>query len=237
MKESIYTIPISEVFEPMCGCPLCTLYSQLETRWVEYISGAAMMEPAVRIETNRQGFCAHHFDMMLAVQKRLSVALILQSRLIHLRENLTQVAPEKKPLFGRKEPLREAEDCFVCERIEQEFSRIGENIAVVWQREPAFRTLYSQQEFFCHPHYELLAQAGANVLKGKQRDEFIEETARITTKKLDEVKGQIDEFCFLFDHRSAGSGRPSPEVAGAIDHAIAYLTAGYTQEENGANNK
>ena len=25
MRDSIYTIPISEVFEPKCGCPICRM--------------------------------------------------------------------------------------------------------------------------------------------------------------------------------------------------------------------
>ena len=57
MKESIYTIPISEVFEPRCGCPLCRLRDTLEQRCIDYIMGAAMMEPDIRIRTNEQGFC------------------------------------------------------------------------------------------------------------------------------------------------------------------------------------
>lgn len=238
MKESIYTIPISEVFAPKCGCPLCRLYETLEIRWVEYISGAAMMEPAVRIETNRQGFCAHHYELMLKVQKRLSVALILQSHLIELDETLTDITPEKKSLFGSKEKGREAESCFVCERIAQEFSRIGENIAVIWEREPAFRTLYDAQEFLCLPHYQMVAQAGANVLKGATRSEFIQASATLTRKKLQQVKENIDAFCFLFDHRSAGKERPSPEVSAAIESAVGYLTANTrTAEDRERENK
>ena len=56
MKETIYTIPINEAFEAKCGCPLCTLRRKLERDSVEYIMGAAMMEPDVRIETNKRGF-------------------------------------------------------------------------------------------------------------------------------------------------------------------------------------
>ena len=49
MRESILTIPVSEIFEPKCGCPICTMRDMLEQRTVDYIMGAAMMEPAVRI--------------------------------------------------------------------------------------------------------------------------------------------------------------------------------------------
>ncbi|MBE7064154.1 MAG: hypothetical protein E7390_10290, partial [Ruminococcaceae bacterium] len=66
MRDTIYTIPLTDVFEPKDGCPLCRLYDILEERCVEYIMGAAMMEPDVRVETNRLGFCRHHYDMMLA---------------------------------------------------------------------------------------------------------------------------------------------------------------------------
>ena len=65
MRESILTIPVNEIFEPKCGCPICAMRDILEKRTVEYIMGAAMMEPDVRIETNRQGFCRTHFEQML----------------------------------------------------------------------------------------------------------------------------------------------------------------------------
>ena len=54
MKDTIYTIPVSEVFEPKEGCPLCRMRDTLEERCLEYIMGAAMMEPDVRQDTNRQ---------------------------------------------------------------------------------------------------------------------------------------------------------------------------------------
>ena len=30
MRDSIYTIPVSEVFEPKCGCPICAMERTLE---------------------------------------------------------------------------------------------------------------------------------------------------------------------------------------------------------------
>ncbi len=45
MREDICTIPISEVFEPKEGCPICRMRDTLENRVTEYITGAAMMEP------------------------------------------------------------------------------------------------------------------------------------------------------------------------------------------------
>ena len=54
MKESILTIPVNEVFEPRRGCPVCAVRNAAEEHISEYIMGAAMMEPDVRIEQTRR---------------------------------------------------------------------------------------------------------------------------------------------------------------------------------------
>ena len=76
MREDICSIPISEIFEPKDGCPICRLRDVLEERTIKYITGAAMMEPDVRIETNKQGFCRLHYGQMLNCRKKLNVALM-----------------------------------------------------------------------------------------------------------------------------------------------------------------
>ena len=98
MRESLLTIPISEILEPKCGCPICRMRDMLEQRTVEYIMGAAMMEPDVRIETNRQGFCKTHFEQMRNCKNRLSLALMLQTHLQSLQKNIF----DKKSLFEGK---------------------------------------------------------------------------------------------------------------------------------------
>ena len=74
MLEKIYTIPVNEAFD-QCrgneaeGCPFCKLYRRLENDEIEIILGASMMEPDIRIQTNRLGFCGRHFDIMFDVTK------------------------------------------------------------------------------------------------------------------------------------------------------------------------
>ena len=125
MRESILTIPISEIFEPKEGCPICRMRNMLEGRTVEYIMGAAMMEPDVRIETNRAGFCSVHFSQMLKQKNRLSLALMLQT---HLDETRGQLFSRKKlfePKNSRKKRLSEInESCFVCEKVDWGMERL-----------------------------------------------------------------------------------------------------------------
>ena len=40
MRNDITSIPVSEVFDPKEGCPICRMRDTLEKRVVEYITGA-----------------------------------------------------------------------------------------------------------------------------------------------------------------------------------------------------
>ena len=75
MKPNITTIPISDLFAQTEGCPICRMYRMLEEQYTEYITGAAMMAPDVRVQTNKVGFCHRHFSMMVNNGPRLSNAL------------------------------------------------------------------------------------------------------------------------------------------------------------------
>lgn len=87
---------------------------------VDYITGAAMMEPDVRIETNKQGFCFPHYQMMLAKRNRLGVALMLESHLDELDKQIFAGLP----LLGKsgkkqgKDAGQAAGSCFICRQVD-----------------------------------------------------------------------------------------------------------------------
>ena len=115
MRDDICTIPVSEVFEPKDGCPLCRMHDTVEKRITDYILGDAMMEPDVRIATNESGFCAEHYDKMAARRGRLQLALMLETHVQQVeRECLVSTVPfeancnglcssyDKQQLFGKE---------------------------------------------------------------------------------------------------------------------------------------
>ena len=124
MRDDICTIPVTDAFEENDGCPICRMYDTVEKRILEYIMGAAMMEPDVRIETNRLGFCGRHYKRMLKMRGRLSLALILQTHAAEVRKNVTEAGflVSKAKKADRAEELLES--CFVCEKIEWGFERM-----------------------------------------------------------------------------------------------------------------
>lgn len=237
MREDICTIPISEVFEPRDGCPICRMRDMLEDRMATYITGAAMMEPDVRIETNRLGFCKDHFDQILARGSRLSVALILESLLHEVEQDVfPEGKADQKTAVKKLLPAadRRAHSCFVCENIETNMEHLMETVIKLWQNEPDFRTLYAQQPCICFPHYRTLLKAGTKMNK-KLFPEFQEATRSLALKYLHEVEGDITHFCRMFDYRNKdgdwGNSRDS------IERAIWYLTSRQPQVETNAGEK
>ncbi len=216
MKESIYTIPVSEVFEPKDGCPICRLRDTLEKRSVEYVMGAAMMEPGVRIETNKSGFCSKHFEMMLKQQNRLSIALILESHLEHIQKEIVKNL---------------SQSCYVCDKIDWAMQRMYETIFKLWSKEESFRELYSQQPVICLEHYAQLASMAVAKLGKKQAPQFLEETEKLSRKYLDKVQSDVSHFCKMFDYRNSGPNADWGNSRDSIERAIWYLTSRAPEKE------
>ena len=128
MRQDICTIPISEIFEENDGCPICRMREVIEKRIIDYIMGAAMMEPDVRIETNRLGFCERHFDQMLESRGRLQLALILESHIDEINKNIFEKKMFNSPAKKGATAKKMSESCFVCDKIEWGFSRMIETI-------------------------------------------------------------------------------------------------------------
>ena len=212
MREDITSIPISEVFEPKDGCPVCRLRDMLEERSVTYIMGAAMMEPDVRIETNKQGFCRLHYGQMLNCRKKLNVALMLQSHLAEIAKN--GVTTVKK---GQKK-----DNCFVCNKIEHNMEQITLNICRLWEKEKDFRKLYSEQPFICLTHCKDLSVAAEKMPK-KQRKEFLDVTKQLTEKQLVALNEDIVKFCSMFDYHNNGQ-EDWGNSKDSVERTIEWLT-------------
>lgn len=226
MRDSIYTIPISEVFEPKCGCPICRMRDTLEQRCVEYIMGAAMMEPDIRIETNRLGFCADHFDMMLHCKNRLSLALMLESHLKSLRENGYQEIMKKAAAKPKKRAgMTTVNDtCFVCDQIDTVLHTMLNTVILQWRRDGDFKKLFAEQEFICLPHAELLLQAAHDGLPKKLWPEFSERVVSLLDKHIEEVGKDVSHFCKMFDYRNASANADWGNSRDSIERAILLLS-------------
>lgn len=231
MAEQIYTIPINEAFEKKHGCPLCALAQDLERSSLDYIMGAAMMEPDVRIQTNRLGFCRPHYDKMLAMKNRLSLALMLESRLAVVEDAL--VPPDIKT--GRFSKLKKNSDdisgdailatsqtCFVCSRAGEFEKQYMSNLVHMYKKDPAFRQKLLDQEFFCLEHYGKLLQYGKADLSEAAYAQFAADLHQVEIKYIQNLSQAVTGFCRSFDHQNAGKAL-MPNQVSSVDDAIDFL--------------
>ena len=199
MREDICTIPISDVFEVKEGCPICRMYSMLEKRAIDYITGAAMMEPDVRTVTNKKGFCGSHLYKMVKDKSGLSLALMLQTHLDDLEDSLFAGSDKDGKIATER-----LSSCFLCEKINWGMDRMIETIYITFENDKDFRDMFSSQPTFCLPHYELLLTGIKKSRLKKYSSEFRSVLKDITKKQLDEINSDLKHFCSMFDYRNRG---------------------------------
>ena len=236
--EQIYTIPVNEAFEAgakdaACGCPMCALYHKLEEDELELILGASMMEPDVRIKTNKKGFCRTHYDMMFVRKNRLGMALTLESHLKELREDLSKGLvgtllgkPEAKPI---KRIAALESSCYVCERIDFHFQHMAETVVLLFDTDETFVEKLKSQPYFCLPHYRLLLEKAAVRLSKKQLPVFCDITSRVVDSYLETLTEDVSWFCKKFDYRF--NDEPWKNSKDSVERAIKFLRADLHRKE------
>lgn len=225
--ETIYTIPIHDAYQVRSGCPVCRLEHDLETASLEYVLGAAMMEPDVRIEINRYGFCSKHFSAMLKMQKRLPLALILESYTQEMLVQITQQAPGKRefPVITEKFSIA-ADGCFVCKQLTDRLMKYYSNIVHLWLHEVEFREETRNQPYFCPHHLAGLLTCAQKELPKKYFTDFYTDHTSKTAEKLSALSEKISKFCKSFDYRFTDE---LGEARTAVEDAIAFLTGADTE--------
>ena len=228
MRESILTIPVNEVFEPREGCPICRMRDTVEQHICEYIMGAAMMEPDVRIETNKLGFCHTHYSQLMKQNNRLSLGLMLNSHLEELRGNIF----EKKGLFVSKDSKAKkagevGDTCFVCSKVQWGIDHMLETVFTMFAKDGKFKNLFKSQECFCVPHYHYLAEKSAEKMSKADRPELMKALDEIMQNYIKQLNSDVNDFCNSFDYRNAGKlhSAEMEHVRTSVERAIEFLTS------------
>ena len=179
------------------------------------------MEPAVRIRTNKEGFCKTHYDMMLTRKNRLSMALTLESHLAEIAEQLA--GGGVSAIFGN--PIKKIagikDSCYVCSRIEFYFNNMMETAVLLWETDETFRGKFAQSPYFCLPHYIRLDAAAKNRLSKSDYSAFGKIARGIMKKYADELLSDVSWFCKKFDYRY--EDEPWYNSKDAVERATKFL--------------
>jgi enamine deaminase RidA (YjgF/YER057c/UK114 family) len=231
MKEKIYTIPVTDAFREDCECPLCVLERKLEDEYVEYILGPFLMEPEGRIETNENGFCRKHFEMLYKVQsKRHGLALILDTHLIEqnkkfkkmydakldallknseislvksLSNKITSKQTESEKLVDQliSELSNLENKCTVCSKLNFTMDRYIDVTLYLWFKEEDFRELFNSKKGFCMKHFKVLLEGTKKHLNARETAVFVENLLKIQVDNMQRVQEEVNWFTKKFDYR------------------------------------
>ena len=230
--ETIYTIPINEVFDLLteegapCECPVCHLEGRLEENELDLILGASMMEPAIRIKTNAEGFCRDHYKKMLGMKNRLGLALMLESHLAEIKKRISPspvaaLTGKKADHFASAVAKTEA-SCYICGKMSFHMERSLRNLAALYSQDPAFRKKFTEAPLICLPHARALCEEAKRELSGKELSAFTADTMALAHRYLDALSEDVSFFCKKFDYRYADE--PWGNAKDAPIRAAAFLT-------------
>lgn len=221
MREDICTIPISDVFEENDGCPICRMRNTVEKRTLDYIMGAAMMEPDIRIETNRLGFCDEHLGMMMDMRGRHALALMLTSHIEEIRKKVF-----KNDLLGArvKNAGKVTDSCFVCEKMAWGMDRMRDSIYRLYDSERDFRNMFDNQPYLCVKHYKWLADDVGKVSK-RYRSEFIKSINKLSGEYLDTLHADLQHFCSMYDYRNNTADADWGNSRDSVERTFLFLTS------------
>ena len=221
MKEELYTIPVNEGFEAEDECPFCFMERDTEQRAIRYVVGpaATYMEPHVRAATGRVGFCGHHMKSLYDYGNHLGAALLLQTHMTSLLDELKAKAenveiPEKRGIFRKKVQTGDMpyweilaarkESCYICDKVEYNMSRHYHTFFVLI-KDQEFRRKVENCKGFCMRHFARLLQEAENCLPDSQRQWFYTTAYRLMCENMERVKGDLDWLIAKYDYRNAGA--------------------------------
>lgn len=224
MKEHIYTIPLTDALGEDTECLLCSIEKKCDDDAVSYFTGAAMMEPDVRCETNVKGFCPIHYKKMKEAGNTLSVALILQTRIKEINGLLCEEEPKKKSFFGKKQESNVSENCHAafsgcaaCERVAGRMSDCIDNFVYLLSTDKEFKDKFFASKGLCMKHFEAVLS--------KTDGELYTELLKLQKKEMERILSEIDRFVQKFDYRNADM--PWENAKDAPERAILKLRGEY----------
>ena len=225
MQPNIATIPITEIFTETAGCPVCRMRKMLEAQYVEYITGAAMMAPDVRVITNRVGFCHRHYSMMVNTGPRLSNALLLQT---HIDEVRGKVFPKRDSDPPSKQMLADIHTldrtCYVCDRIDHDILHLLRTVYAQFGKDEDFRAQYRAQDCICLDHYALIMEnVNKKVMDKRTLTAFYEATNALSKRYMDTLYDDVTHFASMYDYRNKGGDYKNSKDS--IERSVSFITS------------
>ena len=239
MKEQLYTIPVNDIFEKNCECPICAMKKNLEEDAVAFTMGPSYMEDDIRMATDQTGFCSRHMQLLYDFENRLALALIIDTQMKNIIKNIELLQKKGRKttggLFSKKEktPLFRFTDqinnsCFICERIKRIFERYLATTFYLYENDSSFVTKFKQSRGFCLEHYGLLYEMAPTFLRHDTLEAFTTDLDYVFLENYKRMEEELSWFVDKFDYRNADA--PWKTSKDALPRAMTKCNGILTEE-------
>lgn len=247
MKDTIYTIPLTDAFQSGDECPFCFIHRKIEQDAISFTLGSSYMQDDMRDITDSLGFCNDHYKKLYDYGNRLGLAMILQTHYQSLHKDLSTALKENKlpsPSLLKKLSRRtqvtkgaqpstvaiysRTESCYVCDRIEQDLKRYGETFFYLFEHHEDFKELFLNSNGFCLSHFATLLDMAPYYLKEENKIYFTEVAQKILLDSLTRIEEDLSWFIDKYDYRNANE--PWKNAKDAIPRSIQKVSSIYVQD-------
>lgn len=249
MKDTIYTIPLTDAFKAGDECPFCFIKRKLEQDAISFILGCAYMEDDIRADTDKIGFCGEHFKKMYDYGNRLGNALMLHTHYIALEKELTEkikaFSPSKAGILATFKKPKTVNDtagnvisswvnekthsCYVCDSLNQNFVRYMNTFFYLIETSEEFRTLFKDSKGFCLPHFGDIMALADTQLSDKYKEEFYPILFEQMQSNFKRIEEDLSWFIDKYDYRNKDADWKTSKDA--IPRAMQKLGSVYVQDE------
>lgn len=249
MKDTLYTIPLTDAFKSGDECPFCFIYRKLEQDAISFTLGASYMEDDIRAQTDDLGFCSSHYKKLYDYGNRLGLAFILQTHYVALQKTLKNSLKSTSPAAPtllqklRKGPkiqstkgntsatqslYNKIDSCYVCNRVNYNFNRYIKTFFYLITTNKDFKALFEGSKGLCLPHFTQLLDEAPYHLKEKDTTIFLEESQKKLLESLKRIEEDLSWFIDKYDYRN--NDAPWKNAKDAIPRGIQKLSSIYVQD-------
>lgn len=244
MKDTIYTIPLTDAFQSGDECPFCFIHRKLEEDAISFTLGSSYMQDDIREVTDQLGFCSHHYKKLYDYGNRLGLALILQTHYRSLAKTLEHELQTSLPTLSFLEKLtkkktlettslidslhQRTDSCYICTRIESNMERYCKTFFHLLSTDDAFKILFKESKGLCLPHFSLLLEIAPLYLDARTKTFFFEESRRLVLESLQRIEEDLSWFIDKYDYRN--SDAPWKNAKDAIPRAIQKVGSVHVQD-------
>jgi len=226
---------VHDAYAKLGECPLCDLEADAEKTYLTSFQHSRVMEPNVRVQTNRQGFCAAHYRKLYDGENKLGLSLVVHTHLQHVLPEIGAAldavtrAAEGRTLKHRvaaaAAPLSDLRDsCFICGLLRADRERYIVTILYLWSRDPDFPAVFRASRGFCIPHFTTMLDEASKMMRADRFRRWLAEAIPLMRGSLEGLERDLHAFSQL--HQAGNESMGTDVERSALGRTLQKLAGG-----------